>query len=652
MNKLYAENNNRETEQYLFHQGTNYNAYEYMGCHISKTDNRYRYNFRVWAPRADSVYVIGIFSDWDNGIEMMRITDNGIWETEFESDIDLCGSFYKYKISSDTGIFFKADPYAFSSQTLSETASIITDLNKYEWADNNWMTHRKKLSENLTTAKKENVGHFYPYPMNIYEVHLGSWKTRNGGSTQDRKNYLSYSEIADELIPYVKEMGYTHLELMPIAEHPYDGSWGYQICGFFSPTSRYGTPQDFMNFVDRCHQAGIGIILDWVPAHFPKDSHGLYEFDGHLQYEYQGYDRMEQKTWGTRFFDVGRPEVQCFLISNAIFWFKKYHIDGLRIDAVASMLYLDYDRSPDEWIPNTEGNNKNLEAIAFFKKLNTVVFSEFPDVLMIAEESTAWPMITGPVHMGGLGFNFKWNMGWMNDSIDYIKKDPIYRQYHHNNLTFPMVYAYSENFILPISHDEVAHGKGSLIGKMFGSYDDKFAGMRVFYAYMMTMPGKKLSFMGNEFAQFDEWKYYCQLDWFLLDFESHRRFRHYCCTLNNFYLSRPELWEIDDSWEGFEWIDADRRTDNTYLYCRKSISGNELIVILNFSPVYYKEYSVPVFLEGRYAVIFNSDLEEFGGRGRKNSSSVNSFTIDDKNYIKVDLPPLSAIFINKRPGGK
>lgn len=647
MSGFDSEKRYGETERYLFHQGTNFSAYDYMGCHIKKTENGYRYTFRVWAPRASGVRLVGDAFGWEMGSEMERITDNGIWQLETENSDDLCGSFYKYKIISDTGIFLKADPYAFSSQTLGETASIITDIDLFEWADDSWMDYRRKL----TSGQKDGKKHFYPYPLNIYEVHLGSWKRKNSGNTSMENNYLSYGEIADELIPYVKEMGYTHIELMPIAEHPFDGSWGYQICGYYSPTSRYGTPMDFMRFVDRFHRAGIGIILDWVPAHFPKDSHGLYEFDGHLQYEYQGFDRMEQKTWGTRFFDVGRPEVQCFLISNALFWFRKYHIDGLRADAVASMLYLDYDRSPGEWIPNTEGNNKNLEAIAFFKKLNTAVFREFPDVLMIAEESTAWPMITAPVDSGGLGFNFKWNMGWMNDSIDYIKKDPIYRQYHHNNLTFPMIYAYSENFILPLSHDEVTHGKGSLIGKMFGSYDDKFAGMRVFYAYMMTMPGKKLSFMGNELAQFDEWKYYCQLDWFLLEFESHSRFRYYCSSLNNFYLSSPQLWEIDDSWEGFEWIDADNRWDNTFSYRRKSISGDELTIVLNFSPMYYENYQIGVTKPGRYEEIFNSDSEAFGGRGIINSERINSFTTDAGNRINIKLPPLSAVFIKKRPGG-
>ncbi len=618
--------------QYLFHQGTNFASYEYLGCHETRENDKFIYTFRTWAPRAESIAVVGDIFSWDDGIEMHRITESGLWEVRFESEKSILGTMYKYKVTSGVGTFLKADPYAFYSQTHTETASIVYDINGYSWHDGRWMEFRKSR-----TTKQ---GNFYPYPLNIYEVHLGSWKRKDG-------KYLSYSELADKLIPYVKEMGYTHIELMPISEHPFDGSWGYQICGYYAPTSRFGTPYDFMNFVDRFHTAGIGVILDWVPAHFPRDRHGLFEFDGYPQYEYQAPDRMEHKIWGTRFFDVGRTEVQSFLISNALFWFRKYHIDGLRVDAVASMLYLDYDKGHGEWSPNSEGNNKNLEGVAFFKKLNTVVFSEFPDVMMIAEESTSWEKITAQVDHGGLGFNFKWNMGWINDVCEYVSTDPVYRQYNHNKLTFPMLYAYSENFILPISHDEVTHGKGSLISKMFGSYDDKFSSLKALFAFMMTFPGKKLSFMGNEFGQFDEWECSKEIDWFLLDFDKHKRMKKYTSDLNNLYLDSPELWEVDYSWSGFEWIEADMAADNVYSYRRKSISGSELIVILNFSPVRRDGHRLLLPSCGRYKEFFNSDSEEYGGFGICNESVLIS---DNDGAVYLTLPPLSGIIIKKLPG--
>lgn len=627
MNKTVKQGD--DFAQYLFHQGTNFASYDYLGCHETKEKDQFIYTFRTWAPRAESISVVGDAFSWDNGIQMHRITEQGLWEACFKSNKSISDTMYKYKITSGSGTFLKADPYAFYSQTHTETASIVYDINGYSWNDEKWMDFRK--------SRTPKQGNFYPYPLNIYEAHLGSWKRKNG-------EYLSYHELADKLIPYVKEMGYTHIELMPISEHPFDGSWGYQICGYYAPTSRFGTPHDFMYFVDRFHTAGIGVILDWVPAHFPRDRHGLFEFDGYPQYEYQAHDRMEHKIWGTRFFDVGRTEVQSFLISNALFWFRKYHIDGLRVDAVASMLYLDYDKSHGEWTPNSEGNNKNLEGVAFFKKLNTVVFSEFPDVMMIAEESTSWEKITARVDHGGLGFNFKWNMGWVNDICEYVNTDPIYRQYCHNKLTFPMIYAYSENFILPISHDEVTHGKGSLISKMFGSYEDKFSSLKALFAFMMTFPGKKLSFMGNEFGQFDEWEYSKELDWFLLDFEKHRIMKKYSSDLNNFYLDCPELWEIDYSWNGFEWIEADMASDNVYSYRRKSISGSELIVVINFSPVRRDEHCLRLPSHGRYREIFNSDSEEYGGAGIRNEIVL---LPDENRTALITLPPLSGIIIKK-----
>lgn len=646
-----------ELPAYLFHEGTNYSAYEYLGVHkIPSAEGIYAYVFRVWAPNADIVCLTGDLCGWDDDIRMTRTTKDGIWECTVESDKPLENTFYKYKITNHGVTHLKADPYAFYSETLKKTASIIYDTDGYEWHDSEWMEYRKNTvcpqqpkSRGCIKPKKS---HFYSAPMNIYELHLGSWRTKNGETTKERENYLNYREIADSLAPYVKELGFTHVELMPVMEHPFDGSWGYQVCGFYAPTSRYGTPEDFMYFVDKLHSCGVGIILDWVPAHFPKDRHGLFEFDGQPLYEYQGKDRMEHKVWGTRFFDVGRNEIQSFLISNAMFWFRKYHIDGLRIDAVASMLYLDFDREPGEWIPNEKGNNHNLEAIAFFKKLNTTVFSEFPDVIMAAEESTSWPMITKMVSEGGLGFNFKWNMGWANDMYDYVQTDPVWRGNVHEKLTFPMMYAYSENYILPVSHDEVVHGKKSLVDKMFGEYDDKFSSMRAFLTYMMTFPGKKLMFMGTEFAQFREWDYENQLEWFMLEYPRHSEMQRFVGALNNFYLQNKELWEIDDSWEGFEWIDADLRDMNVISYRRKAKDGSELIVAINFSALRYDNFTIKVPKRGKYEEIFTTDMYNFGGKGILNSEPIKTTTDEEtkESSIKVTIAPLSGIIIKKLPG--
>ena len=621
---------------FLFHQGTNFRAYEYMGCHPLGKD---RIVFRTWAPKADSIDLVSDFTGWDEGISFEKVSENGIWHAIVDIPYsELVGKFYKFRVTGGGVTRYKSDPYAFESQTLEKTASIVAKPSDFAWNDSAWLKHRKSIFAGGR--------HFYSAPMNIYEMHLGSWRTRDGADNSDGKHYLNYREIADLLVPYVKHLGYTHIELMPIAEYPFDGSWGYQVCGYYAPTSRFGTPDDFRYFVNTLHAAGVGVILDWVPAHFPKDEHGLFEFDGHPLYEYTGKDRMEHKGWGTRCFDVGRPEVQSFLISNALYWLREFHLDGLRIDAVASMLYLDYDRKPGEWIPNAYGENKNLEAIAFFRKLNTAIFGEFGDVLMIAEESTAWPMVTGPVDKGGLGFNFKWNMGWSNDMFDYVARDPLFRRYDHEKLTFPLMYAFSENYILPVSHDEVVHGKKSLLDKMFGEYEDKFACMRAFLVYMITLPGKKMTFMGTEFAPFREWDYQNQLEWFMLDYPMHAKMFEFTSALNNFYLQTPALWQIDDGWDGFEWIDADLRDMNTITYRRKSSDGASVSVIINFSPVAHERFRLKVPENGTYRIAFSSDDECYGG---KNSLEKRSFKARrDENggyYIDVDIPAYGGLII-------
>ena len=627
---------------YLFHQGTNFASYRYLGAHRCPDG----WVFRVWAPNADRVDLVGDFCDWNDGIAMSRVQDSGVWQVCVRDTVVHPGQYYKYKITNGGLYHLKADPYAVFSQTLMQTASVVWELEDYPWQDGEWMKNRKKPF----CARS---GHYYDAPMNIYEMHLGSWRTRDDACTADGKHYLNYREIAHLLAPYLKEMGYTHVELLPIAEHPFDGSWGYQVCGYYAPTSRFGTPEDFRYFVDLLHQNGIGVILDWVPAHFPRDRHGLFEFDGQPLYEYQGRDRMEHREWGTRFFDVGREEVQSFLISNALYWMREFHADGLRIDAVASMLYLDFDRSPGEWIPNKFGNNHNLEAISFFQKLNGAVFAEFPDVLMIAEESTAWPMITKPTDQGGLGFNFKWNMGWANDLFEYMAMDPVYRRYHHNKLTFPLMYAFTENYILPVSHDEVVHGKHSLVDKMYGTYDEKFSAMRTFLTYQMTLPGKKLTFMGTEFAQFREWDYENSLEWFMLDYPRHREMQHFVQTLNRFYLENAPLWQIDDSWDGFAWIEADQCEYNIISYRRRDVQGNELIVVLNFCPVQRENYPVRVPAAGVYDEVLNTERTEFGGCGTENSGALHTANeADGSHVLYITLPPSGGLIFRRQAESK
>ncbi len=617
---------------YLFHQGNNAKSYEFMGSHRIDEDTVV---FRVWAPHAVSVSVVGDFNDWNKDKNPMYKISDSLWETEITDKIEQYTN-YKYAITGQNGsTIMKSDPYGYHMETRPGTATKFYEMNRYEWNDGKWLENR---AENR----------IYDMPINIYEVHAGSWKHFPDGNT------LSYRKLADELIPYVLDMGYTHIEFMPLSEYPFDGSWGYQVCGYYAATSRYGTPDDLRYLIDKCHQNGIGVILDWVPAHFPKDECGLYEFDGEPCYEYADPRKGEHKAWGTRVFDFGRCEVQSFLISNAMFWIEQYHVDGIRVDAVASMLYLNYDRKDGEWIPNVNGGVENLEAVAFLQKLNESVFRDHDDIMMIAEESTAWPMVSKPTDMGGLGFNFKWNMGWMNDVIRYFNLDGLSRKYNHDCLTFSFFYAFSENFILPISHDEVVHGKGSLINKNPGNpdipeeYNRKFAGLRSMLAYMYTHPGKKLLFMGSEFGQFKEWDYEDELDWALLKFNMHKKTREFTKALNRFYKETPELWQIDYSWEGFEWIIPDDNCNSVLAYKRKS-DKDELYVILNFTEVNREDYLLGAD-PGTYEVVFNTDIKEFGGTDFSTSGKVRTVKQPMHNHsasLKLKLAGNSALFLKR-----
>ncbi len=609
---------------YLFHEGTNAKAYEYLGAH--PVDGGVC--FRVWAPNVQWAGVAGDFNGWQPDKAPMTKISSGVWEC-FVDGVNRYDAYKYYFRTADGREFYKSDPFAFHCETRPGTASKYYGELDFDWSDKGWLRKRKKAD-------------IYSSPMNIYEVHAGSWQLYDDG------NPLSYRDLADRLIPYVKDMGYTHIELLPVMEYPFDGSWGYQVTGYFAPTSRYGTPEDFAYFVNAAHNAGIGVILDWVPAHFPKDTYGLYEFDGGACYEYADPRKGEHLQWGTRVFDYGKPEVQSFLVSSAMFWISEYHIDGLRVDAVASMLYLDYGRDDGNWIPNCHGGRENLEAVAFLKKLNESVFREHGDVLMIAEESTAWPMVSRPTYLGGLGFNFKWNMGWMNDCLRYFSLDGLARKFNHDCLTFSFFYAFSENFVLPISHDEVVHGKCSLINKMPGTYEEKFAGVRSFLGYMMSHPGKKLLFMGCEFGQFIEWNYKQQLDWLLLDYEAHRKLKSYVSALNKFYLANSPLWEIDYSWEGFSWIVSDDSSNSVVAYIRRDKKENELIALCNFTSVTRHKYRIGVPKPGTYRVVFSSALPEFGGKGESTVGSVRAKKKPMHGYeysIELDIEGLSCMYI-------
>ncbi len=625
---MKKKNDYNDFPLYVFHQGKNFKAQDFLGAH--KVEDG-KYVFRVWAPNATGIFVAGTFNDWsEDAAPMYRLNEGGVWETYIEGVKNFDA--YKYIIYTQTGRkLYKADPYAIHSETRPGTASKIFEGN-YKWNDGLWLKKRKESS-------------VYSAPVNIYEVHLGSWKRYEDGNT------LSYRDLAKELVEYVKNMGYTHIELLPISEYPFDGSWGYQVTGYFAVTSRYGTPDDFKFFVDQCHKSGIGVIVDWVPAHFPKDAHGLAEFDGTPCYEYADIRKGEHLQWGTKVFDFGRNEVQSFLISNACFWFDEYHVDGLRVDAVASMLYLDYGRDDGHWIANANGGNENLEAVAFLKKLNETVFTQHGDVMMMAEESTSWPMVSKPVYMGGLGFNFKWNMGWMNDILKYFSLDGIFRKFNHDLITFSFFYAFSENFVLPISHDEVVHGKCSLINKMPGNYNEKFAGVRAFLGYMYAHPGKKLLFMGSEFGQFIEWDYKKGLDWILLDYEMHVLLQDYTRELNKFYKKNAPLWEIDYSWEGFNWIVSDDNTNSVIAFVRTDKDDEKIIAVCNFTPVLRKDYKIGVPDGESYELVFNSDSEKFGGTGEKIKKTYKTKKGEMhgyNQYIELTLPPMTTLYFKQK----
>ncbi|SER11415.1 1,4-alpha-glucan branching enzyme [Gracilibacillus ureilyticus] len=612
---------------YLFHQGTNYFSYQSLGCHYHELNGRKGYLFSVWAPNAVSVTVAGDFNHWTgSGYKLERIPDTGIWKGFFTTLAE--GIPYKYKIITKDGHeLLKADPFAFQMELRPLTASLTPSTSSYKWNDQNWQKSKEKQSS-------------YQSAVSIYEIHFGSWKLKKDGT------YYSYREMAEMLIPYVKKMGFTHIELMPIAEHPYDLSWGYQITGYFAPTSRYGTADDLRFFIDQCHQANIGVILDWVPGHFCKDEQGLRLFDGSPIYEYCDPDKAEKHTWGTLTFDFGRPEVQSFLISNALYWLKEFHLDGLRVDAVASMTCLNFDR-PEHLnkVTNSYGTEVNLEALAFLKKLNEVIFHYFPHTFMMAEDSSDMALVTSPVSTGGLGFNYKWNMGWMNDLLEYMSYDPVYRKWHHHLVSFSMMYHYSENFVLPLSHDEVVHGKKSLLDKMPGDQWQQFANLRVLYGYMFCHPGKKLLFMGGEFGQYMEWRDHHELDWLLLDYPLHNQMQKYLQSLLHFYRKNLPLYQLDYDQSGFEWIDADNCDHSIYVFQRISKQPDQfLVIICHFTPNVYENYKVGVPLPGTYKEIFNSDDSKYGGSGQINTG--NQVTINEewhchKQHIRVKIPPLA-----------
>ena len=622
-----------EKRSELFYSGRDCRAFDYMGAHPVVQDGEQGYLFRVYAPEAEKVSVMGEFNDWNRDADYMTRDEQGIWE-KFIPNIPEYAA-YKYSVWAKSGdVFDKSDPYGFHFETRPGNATKAYDLDGYEWGDASWLDWRKKHLP-------------YSNPVNIYECHLGSWKMHEDG------NFYSYRQLADELVPYVKEMGYTHIEFMPLTEYPFDGSWGYQVIGYFAATSRYGTPKDLMYLIDKAHQAGLGVIMDWVPAHFPKDGCGLVEFDGSYLYEYADPLKMEHKEWGTRVFDYGKVSTRNLLFSSAMFWIEKFHMDGLRVDAVAAMLYLDYNRQ-GEWRPNVHGGRENLEAVDFLRLLNEYILTDHPDVMMIAEESTAWPMVTKPGYDGGLGFNFKWNMGWMNDMLCYCSADPFFRKDMHDKITFSFMYAFSENYILPLSHDEVVHGKCSLISKMPPPYENQFGGLRALYGYMVAHPGKKMLFMGGEFAQFSEWAYQRGLDWMLLDYPAHRQMQTYVKALNHFYLATPQLWEQDTDWRGFEWISHEDNRNNIIAFRRVAKDGSDIVVVVNFSPEEQQEYRIGVPITGTYEEIFTSDKTEFGGSGMANGKlkTENKPMHGQEQSIVLKIPRFGVLFFKGKARAK
>ena len=612
----------------VFHTGDSVRAYDFLGAHLVNRNDKNGVVFRVWAPTARSVSVAGDFNNWNNEANYMYDIGYGVWEVFVEGVKQFCT--YKYCIESEYGDrLMKADPYAFHAQTRPGQASVVYDIESYSWNDSEWFNKRKE--NNISSS-----------PMNIYEIHAGSWRKYPDG------NFFNYQKLADELIPYLKEMHYTHVQLMPIMEYPYDGSWGFQTTGYYAPTSRYGTPSDFMAFVDKLHGEGIGVILDWVPSNFPTDDFGLARFDGSPLYESNDPKTSKRDSWGTCLFNDARFEVTSFLVSCAMFWLDKYHIDGLRIGALSSMLYLDYGKTEGEWEPNKFGGKENLDAVDFVKRLNTAVHMYHPDVMMFAEENTSWPKLTHKIEDGGLGFDFKWNMGWMNDMLHYMSLNPMWRPFNHDSLTFSFYYAFSEKFLLPISHDEVSHGKGSLIKQMPGKYDEQFAGVRAFITYMYAHPGKKLVFMGTEIGQFDEWNHEEAIQWDLLEFEKHKKLRTFFKELNKFYLDCKPLYELDTVWKGFDWIHHDDYTNSVIAFKRTDKNGDEIVSVCNFQPIRRDEYCIGVPKYGLYDEVFNSDEERFGGSGVVNGNNIKTEVMKIHGFdqgLSLTLPPLSVIYL-------
>lgn len=641
-----------EFDLHLFGEGNHHRIYEKLGAHATEIDGIKGVYFAVWAPNARNVSVLGDFNYWDGRKNQMRKGPTGVWEL-FIPELGV-GDRYKYEIKNNDGhIYEKSDPYGFQQEVRPKTASIVTDLNAYTWNDQDWIEQRRH-TEALTQ------------PISVYEVHLGSWLHGSSdqpailpnGETQPPvivselkpgARFLTYRELAAKLIPYVKELGYTHIEMLPIAEHPFDGSWGYQVTGYYAPTSRYGSAADFMYFIDQCHQNGIGVLVDWVPGHFPKDGHGLAFFDGSHLYEHADPRKGEHKEWGTLVFNYNRHEVRNFLVSNALFWFDKYHIDGIRVDAVASMLYLDYCREEGEWLPNQYGGRENLEAADFLRQANYVIFSYFPGILSIAEESTSWPMVSSPTYMGGLGFNLKWNMGWMHDMLDYFSMDPWFRQFHQNNITFSMWYNHSENFMLALSHDEVVHGKSNLIGKMPGDTWQKLANIRCLFGYMFTHPGKKTLFMGMEFGQWSEWNVWGDLEWELLQYPPHQQMKQFMGDLNRLYRQEPALFTQDFAEPGFEWIDCSDNRHSVVAFLRRGKDAEDfVIVVCNFTPQPHSHYRIGVPEVGFYTELFNSDAREYGGSNMGNLGGkwTDEWSYHNRPYsIDLCLPPLGTLIL-------